>query len=140
VTELDLWGRIIMSPVNTEHAGLAGELSHLLRAQPGGRMLVEVGVRTGDGVLSPDVAWCSDAFWQARRDEAPLESAPEICVELASSSNTRQALQAKVAAHLAAGAVVSWIVFPRSRRVDFHGASGVTAASSYSVDVSKLFD
>lgn len=138
--ELDLWARIIMSPVNTEHAGLAGELSHLLRAQLGGRTLVAVGIRTRDGVLSPDVAWCSEAFWQARRDQAPLEAAPEICIEIASPSNTRQALQAKIAAYLAAGAVESWIVFPRSRRIEFHGGSGVTVSSSYAIDVSRLFD
>jgi len=138
--ELDLWGRIIMTPVNTEHGGLAGRLSYILQSQLGGRTLVEVGVRTDEGVFTPDVAWCSVAYWSARREQAPLEVAPELCIEIASPSNTIQDLRAKANAYIAAGASEAWIVFPRSRRVEFYRQSGVTDASSFSVDLSTLFD
>jgi len=138
--ELDLWGRMIMRPVNTEHAGLAGELAHLLRSQLGGRTLVEVGVRTAEGVFAPDVAWCSEVYWIARREQAPLEVAPELCVGIASPSNTIQDLRAKVNALFAAAASEAWIVFPRSKRVEFRDGFGLVAASSFPVDLSTLFD
>ena len=138
--ELDLWGRIIMSPVNTEHARLAGELAHLLRSQLGGRTLVEAGIRTADGVFAPDVAWCSESYWTARNEQTPLEAAPELCVEIASPSNTIQHLRSKAAAYIAAGAFEAWIVFPRSKRVEFHGAPGAVARSSFAVELSSLFD
>ena len=139
--ELDVWGRIIvMSPVSLEHGGTAGKLSHLLIAQLGGRAAPEVGVLTTSGVLSPDVVWCSEEFWRARRDEAPLQVAPEICIEVASPSNTIEQLRGKVRAYLAAGAKEAWIVYPRSRRIEFHGATGELQSSSFQVDLSTLFD
>lgn len=139
--ELDLWGRIIvMSPVSPEHGGAAARLSHLLLLQLGGRTVVEVGVLTPEGVLAPDVAWCSEAFWTVRREEAPLQVAPELCIEVASPSNTIDELRRKVRAYLQAGAHEGWIVFPRARRVEFHGRSGVIQQSSFAVDLSTLFD
>lgn len=138
--DLDRWGRMIVTPVNTEHAGIAGRLARLLEQQLGGRALVEAAVRTTDGVFAPDVLWCTDSFWQARREQTPLEAAPDICVEVASPSNTIQDLRAKVRAYLDAGAKEAWIVFPRSKRVEFHDRSGAIAASSFAVDLSTLFD
>ena len=138
--DLDRWGRMIVTPVNTEHAGVAGRLARLLEQQLGGRALVEAGVRTAEGVFAPDVLWCTDDFWQARRAETPLEVAPEICVEVASPSNTIQDLHAKVQAYLDAGATEAWIVFPRSKRVEFYGRSGAIAVCSFAIDLSTLFD
>jgi hypothetical protein len=40
--DLDRWGRMIVTPVNTEHAGIAGRLAGLLEQQLGGRALVAV--------------------------------------------------------------------------------------------------
>jgi len=138
--DLDRWGRIVVSPVNTEHGGLAGELSHLLRSQLGGRTLVEVGVRTKEGVFAPDVAWCSEGYWNERREQSPLEVAPELCVEIASPSNTLLDLRTKTKAYIDAGAVESWILFPRSKRIEYHGNDGLIQASSFRVDLSTLFD
>ena len=138
--DLDRWGRMIVTPVNTEHAGVAGRLARLLEQQLGGRALVEAGVRTADGVFAPDVLWCTDDFWVARRGQTPLESAPAICVEVASPANTLQDLQAKVRAYLDAGATEAWLVFPRSKRVEFHSRSGPAPATSFAVDLSSLFD
>jgi Uma2 family endonuclease len=83
---------------------------------------------------------CSDGFWEARRGQTPLESAPDICVDVASPSNTLRDLHAKVRAYLDAGATEAWLVFPRSKRVEFHGRSGPALASSLTVDLSTLFD
>ncbi len=138
--DLDRWGRIVVSPVNTEHGGLAGELSHLLRSQLGGRTLVEVGVRTKEGVFAPDVAWCSNEFWNERREQSPLEVAPEICVKIASPSNTLLDLRTKAKAYVDAGATESWILFPRSKRIEYYGSAGLIQTSSFAVDLSTLFD
>jgi Uma2 family endonuclease len=139
--ELDHWGRIIvMSPVSLEHGGTAGEIAHLLRSQLGGRTMMEVGVLTPAGVLAPDVAWCSLEFWTSRQGEIPLQVAPEICIEVASNSNTKEELAGKTRAYLQAGAREAWIVYPRAKRVVYHAASGEVQASSFQVDLSTLFD
>ena len=137
--DLDRWGRIVVSPVNTEHGGLAGELSHLLRLQLGGRTLVEVGVRTKEGVFAPDVAWCSEGYWNERREQSPLEVAPELCVEIASPSNTLLDLRTKAKAYIDVGAMESWILFLRSKRIEYYGTGGVIQTSSFPVDLSTLF-
>ena len=139
--ELDHWGRIIvMSPVGPPHGNAAGQLVYLLKSQLGGRALVEVGVLTSIGVLAPDVLWCSDAYWQAHKEEVPFQIAPEICIEVASPDNTLVELREKCGAYLRAGAKEAWIVYPRTRRTEFHGPSGALQTSSFQVDLSTLFD
>jgi Uma2 family endonuclease len=139
--ELDQWGRIIvMSPVKPPHGNAAGQLTYLLKSQLGGRVLPEVGVLTAIGVLAPDVTWCSEAFWQAHKEEAPFQTAPEICVEVASPDNTLAELRGKCKAYLQAGAREAWIVYPRTKRVEVHAPSGEIQQSSFQVDLSTLFD
>lgn len=137
--DLDRWGRIQVSPVNTEHGRVSARLAHILITQLGGQALVEVGVRTVEGIFAPDVAWCSEAFWQTHATETPLLVAPEIAVEVASPSNTLQDLREKAQAYLDAGAVESWIVFPRSRRVEYRARAGLLTESGYRVDLATLF-
>ena len=138
--DLDFWGRIIMSPVNTEHGAIAANLAVLLNAQLGGRTLVEVGVRTSSAVYAPDVAWCTEEFLQAHRNETPLETAPAICVEIASPSNAIHDLRAKARAYVDAGATEAWIVFPRSRRIEFYGKAGAIDRTQFALDLSRAFD
>jgi Uma2 family endonuclease len=139
--ELDQWGRIIvMSPVGPPHGNAAGQLVYLLKSQLGGRALVEVGVLTSIGVLAPDVIWCSEAYWQAHRDEVPLQVAPELCIEVASPDKTLAELRDKARAYLDAGAREAWIVYPRSKKVEFHGTSGELQSSAFQVDLATLFD
>ena len=58
---------------------------------------------------------------------------------MVSPSNSRKELREKVAAYLEAGAVEVWIVFPQSKRVEFHGREGVLPRSQYAVDVADIF-
>jgi len=138
--DLDCWGRIIIGPVNTEYGAIAANLAVLFSAQLGGRTLVEVGIRTSSAVYAPDVAWCTDEFLQARRNETPLETAPAICVEIASPSNAIQDLRGKARAYLDAGATEAWIVFPRSRRIEFYGKAGAIDRTQFELDLSRVFD
>src|SRR5688500_19591184 len=54
--EIDLWGRLLMSPASNYHSALQSSLSAKLAAL-GGRAFVEASVLTSAGVLVADVAW-----------------------------------------------------------------------------------
>jgi hypothetical protein len=94
--ELDLWGRMVMSPA-------------------------------------------SDEFMRVHGFETPYTRSPELCIEVVSPSNSRKELREEVAAYLDAGATEVWIVFPQSRRIEFHGPEGLLARSQYVVDLADIF-
>ena len=136
--ELDAWGRMVMSPASNYHSALQALLVGKLAALAGSAF-VEASVVTSAGVLVADVAWASDEFMRARGFETPYLRSPELCIEVVSPSNSRKELREKVAAYLEAGAVEVWIVFPQSKRVEFHGREGVLLRSQYAVDVADIF-
>jgi Uma2 family endonuclease len=105
----------------------------------GGRAFVEASVLTSAGVLVADVAWASDEFMQVRGFETPYNRAPELCIEVVSPSDSRKELSEKVAAYLEAGAEEVWIVFPQSKRCEFHGRQRLTQRSRYPVDLADIF-
>jgi Uma2 family endonuclease len=137
--EIDLWGRLLMSPASNYHSALQSSLSAKLAAL-GGRAFVEASVLTSAGVLVADVAWASDAFLRAHGFETPYTAAPELCIEVVSPSNSRKELRERIDAYLAAGAAEVWIVYPQSKRWEFHARSGVLERSAFAVDLSGLFD
>ena len=137
--ELDTWGRILMSPASTYHSELQARLIQRL-ALLDGQAYTEVGVLTSAGLLVPDVAWASAQFVSSHRRETPLTRAPELCIEVASPSNSLKELNEKVAAYLAAGAVEAWIVYPQSKRIEFHGREGGLESSTFTLDLARLFD
>jgi len=137
--ELDLWGRMLMSPANNQHGVVQFAVGQRL-AVLGGRVQTEAAILTPAGVLVADVAWCSADFARIHGTETPFSRAPEICIEIASPSNSRQELREKVTAYLAAGAIEAWITYPTSKRVAFFSAAGELAASAYAVDLASLFD
>ena len=137
--ELTEWGEILMSPVSKSHGLSAAHLVEVLRNALGGRVMVEVGIATSIGVRAPDVAWCSEEFLEQHPEEAPLAAAPALCVEVASASNALPKLREKATAYLNAGATEAWIVFPQSRRVEIYTHAGRREATSFPVDLTKLF-
>lgn len=136
--ELDVWGRILMSPASNYHSAIQTALSGKLAAL-GGRAFVEASVLTPAGVLVADVAWASEGFMRIHGFETPYARAPELCVEVASPSNSRKELNEKVAAYLAAGAEEVWILYPQSKRCEFHGTQGLIARSRFAVDLADVF-
>jgi Uma2 family endonuclease len=72
--------------------------------------------------------------------ETPFFRAPELCIEIASPSNSRKALREQVDAYLAAGATEAWILFAQSKRIEMFDASGLITKSRYLVDLGSVFD
>ncbi|HEX4927612.1 MAG TPA: Uma2 family endonuclease [Burkholderiales bacterium] len=137
--ELDLWGRMLMSPASVYHGLVQGRLVHELKTALGGETIVEAPVVTAAGLLVVDVAWSSQEFMAAHGSENPLRHAPEICVEVVSPSNSVKELREKIEAYLRAAAKEAWIVYPQSKRCEFHGERGVLLQSAYRVDLTGLF-
>lgn len=137
--ELDVWGRIMMTPPSVYHGLVQGRLCRRL-AVLGGEVLVETPIATATGLFVTDVAWASNAFMTRHRGKSPWLRAPELCIEVVSPSNSVKELQGKVAAYLVTGAEEAWIVFPQSRRCEFYGTQGRLDRTSFAVDLSSLFD
>lgn len=134
--ELNAQGTIEMSPASNWHAVVQAHFAWALKdALPRGIVLTECSVLTDIGVRVPDVAWASPEFFAEQGTSTPFARAPEICVEIASPSNTRSEIDAKVQAFLAAGAKEVWVL-ATDGALSFHGAEGVRAASGYGVTVS----
>jgi Uma2 family endonuclease len=136
--ELDLWGRMVMSPASNYHGAVQTSLASKLAAM-GGRAFVEASVVTTAGVLVADVAWASDEFMRLHAFETPYTRSPELCIEVVSPSNSRKEMREKVAGYLEAGAAEVWIVFPQSKRIEFHGADGLLPRSQYVIDLTNIF-
>jgi len=136
--ELDVWGRLLMSPASAYHGHIQARLCQEL-AILGGQAFVEASVLTATGVLVADVAWASAEFMRAHGFETPYTQAPELCIEVVSPSNSVKELGEKTEAYLAAGADEVWIVYPQSKRCEFHGKQGPIASSRYAVDLADLF-
>lgn len=137
--ELDTWGRLVMTPPSYYHGVVQGRLCRIL-AELGGESSVEAPIATAMGLFVADVAWASPQFVSARRGETPLMSAPELCIEVVSPSNSVKEVQEKIAAYIAAGAQEAWIVYPQSKRCEFYGRQGPLERSRFDVDLSHLFD
>lgn len=138
--EIDVWGRMVMTPPAYYHGTLQGRLVRKLAAALGGEASVEVPIATPAGLFLADVAWANRSFAARHQDDLALMRAPEICIEVVSPSNSVQELKEKREAYLAAGAVEVWIVYPKSRRCELYGANGLLEASAYAVDLTGLFD
>lgn len=136
--ELDVWGRMVMTPASFYHGVVQGRLCRSLLTL-GGEIVVDAPIVTPTGLFVADVAWAGPRFMAAHRHETPLSCAPEICIEVVSPSNSVKELREKTAAYLAAAGEEVWIVYPQSKRCEFYGRQGLTQRSSYEVDLSDIF-
>ena len=134
--ELNLWGKIEMTPASFWHARLQGAVSaQMVQQLPEGEALTEVPILTDIGVRVPDVAWASKAYLQANGDASPAPRAPEICVEIVSPSSSDDEIREKIRAYLAAGARQIWIAAEEGS-VRFYDPAGERAGSSFPIQVS----
>ncbi len=110
--ETDRFGRILISPPPAyDHGDDQGEIYYILRRYfPTGRVTVETPISTSEGVRLADAVWASDAFRaKLGNKRVCLPSAPEICVEVVSPSNTREEMQEKRRLYFGAGAQEFWL-------------------------------
>jgi Uma2 family endonuclease len=109
--ELNEKGAIEVSPASNRHAiSQAFVASELCRRLPNGTTMTECSIETRIGVRVPDVAWASADFIALHGVTTPFPSAPEICIEVLSPSNTAPQMSEKAAAYLEAGAAEVWLV------------------------------
>ena len=109
--ELNEKGAIEVSPASNRHAILqAFVASELCRRLPDGTTMTECSIETQIGVRVPDVAWASADFIARHGVTTPFPSAPEMCIEVLSPSNTAPQMSEKAAAYLEAGASEVWLV------------------------------
>lgn len=134
--EVNLWGKLEMTPASFWHGRLQGAVAaQLARQLPDGEALTEIPLLTDIGVRVPDVAWASREYLAANAEASPAPRAPEICVEIVSPANSDQEIHEKIRAYLAAGAQEVWIV-SEDGEVHFHNAAGDQPATSFPVRLS----
>ena len=138
--ELDVWGRMVMSPPPSNYHGAMQSRLAVKLAALGGQSLVEASVVTDSGLFVTDVAWASAEFLRAHGFKTPYTHAPEICIEVVSPSNSKPELEEKRQAYLAAGAEEVWLVFTKSKRVEIHNKQGIVPTSRYPVELAGLFE
>ena len=127
-----------MSPATNRHSLFQGRLqAFLLRCLPNGVQMPECSILTSKGVKVADVVWASDAFFARYRDTTPYPKAPDLCIEVASPSNTAEELAKKTRLYLEAGAVEVWIV-REDGTVELYGPEGRRARSVFGIKVAPL--
>lgn len=138
--EIDLWGRLVMTPPSYYHGRVQGRVIQALGCLPGGEVAAETAIATAAGLFVADVTWASDAFVRPHANDLALAKAPEICVEVVSPSNSRKEIEEKTAAYLAAGAQEVWLVYLKSERYEIYGPQGQLQHSAFPVDFTNLFN
>ena len=132
--ETDRHGHIIMSPPPApSHGSYQAEMCRTFGNRlPEGRDLTECPISTADGVKAADVAWASGERIKELGDEVFFTTAPEICVEVLSPSNTDAEIEEKMALYFDAGAKEVWLC-GQSGAMRFFSSSG-----NRSIKASKL--
>ena len=89
-------GQILMTPPAAgSHSSRQGEITFRLRKLLGGQSLPECPVSTLDSVRAVDVGWFSDSRYEQVKGQIAFETAPEICVEVISPSNSHAEMNDK---------------------------------------------
>ena len=96
---------IVKPPIGLLHAKRAERISTAIRdALPEWHIWPEVGLHTSDGVKAPDLSVAAPDFEERIDERGFLLSAPSLCVEVMSPSNSWEEMRHKTLLYLAAGA------------------------------------
>lgn len=135
--ETDEHGQIIMNPVKINHSFYQGEISYLLRnARKDGTTLIECAIRTRKGTKCADVAWASFEVFKQIEGKTEAQIAPEICVEVLSSSNSEKEMKQKRKLYFEQGAREVWIC-DEYGKIRFFDESGEMEQSKMFADFPK---
>lgn len=128
--ETNEWGQIVMTPATNELSLVQTLIAgFLMERRSRGIVLTECSIDTLRGVKVADVVWASADFHATHGTETPYPVAPEICVEVISTSNTKREMQEKIALYLAKGAHEVWICDAK-RRMHSYDHSGEKTQST----------
>lgn len=105
--ELNEKGQILMSPVKVYHSAFQGKITRLL--PDNGIVLPECAIKTTKGTKVADIAWSSEQRFKIIEHEAECSVAPELCIEVLSSSNTNIEMEEKRQLYISAGAIEFWV-------------------------------
>jgi len=131
--ETDRYGQIIMNaPADPTHGGRQADLTLLLsKHAPSGKIIVECPISTSEGIKVPDIVWVSKKSFTVIGGKSALTTAPEICIEVLSPSNTRNEIEEKRRLYFEAGASEVWLC-ERDGRVRFFLKASRSRASKKS--------
>ena len=135
--ELNAKGNIEMSPASLLHSLLQGKLVLLLGNTLIGNVFTELAIQTTDGIRVPDVAWGSTNFIKKHKNELFASSAPEICIEIISPSNTSKEMFDKTQLFIDAGAQEVWLV-TESGEISIYNKKGQAENSQFDIQVDKI--
>ncbi len=98
-----------MSPVKVYHSAFQGKISRLLPDH--GVILPECAITTTKGTKVADIAWCTEQRFGVIQHETECSIAPELCIEVTSSSNTKMEIEEKKQLYFTAGAIEFWVCY-----------------------------
>jgi Uma2 family endonuclease len=99
-----------MSPQKVYHSIFQGEIeSRLRKLTSAGRAFPECAIATDKGTKVADVVWVSDERLDIIINEVECSIAPEIYIEIFSSSNTEKEIQEKKVLYFNRGAEEFWL-------------------------------
>ena len=108
--ETNEFGEIVMNPVKINHSFYQSRISTLMQNMRGdGVTLTECAIKTRLGTKCADVAWVSLEKFSDLVGKVEADSAPEVCVEVISSGNTKLEMKSKRNLYFEKGAKEVWI-------------------------------
>jgi len=128
--ELNEYGQIVMSPASNEHGRYQMRIGALLTQKVSdGEVIAECSIETDKGVKVADIAWISSAFLSKHGYRTPYPCSPEICIEIASPSNSERELMDKMKLYFERGAKEVWICNSFGS-LEFYGPQGALSSST----------
>lgn len=115
-----------MSPTAWDHGFIASDLHEFLapyvRSRRLGQLLIAGAgfavAREPDSVLAPDIAFVStERLDDVKRGRGFSPVAPDLVVEIESTSNSERQIARKMELYLAGGTRLIWLIRPRTRAV-----------------------
>jgi len=138
--ELDEQGKVIMSPVKVYHSALQGEIAAMLRLnRKDGKILTECAIQTRKGTKVTDVSWASRETYNIIKDEDECSVAPEVCIEVLSSSNTEDEIEEKKELYFEKGAKEVWLC-NRGGDIEYFDHGGKLATSTFFPNFPPMVD
>lgn len=119
----------MMSPASNEHGIYQAKIIALIsKLQEEGILISECAVQTSQGIKVADVAWASREFMDRNQGTNPFQEAPEVCIEIISSSNTKLEMEEKKELYFARGAREFWLC-DKAGNIKFYKNTGALKTS-----------